>query len=180
MEKQKKYLLESMKAKKDKGFTFHNFLRDLGKNFGNGNIGWANLYCFDWNESAPTKKKTPNYDEIIEISERILKATIHILDPDIIIFANGSSSASVRRSFFPISGKSRVCSSPWINYLDDNIEKIELESFLLYGRIQCYRINHPANRSKKSKDKKESCGFLSSRDVRKYLINLINIDINKT
>lgn len=179
MEKQKKFLLSSMEKKKDKGFTFHNFLKDLGSNFGNGNIGWANLFCFDWKRSTPNQKNTPNYDKIKELSGLLLKVAIHEMEPDIIIFANGSSSANVRREFFPLSGEHAVCSTPWVNYLDQKIKKIELESFVLYGKIKCYRINHPANRTKKSSTNGNIKAFLSSQQVRRYLIDLIKEDIQK-
>ncbi|MCJ8354749.1 hypothetical protein [Novacetimonas hansenii] len=177
MEKQKKFLLKYIEKKKDPGFTFYNFLRDLGSHFGDGNIGWANLFCFDWKGSRPNPNSTPNYETIKELSGRLLKAAIQYMEPDIIIFANGASSANVRREFFPLSGETAVCSSPWVNYLDQKIEKIELESFVLYGKIKCYRINHPANRAKKSSKSEDVKAFLSSQQARKYLIDLIKKDI---
>lgn len=177
MEKQKNFLLKYIEKKKDPGFTFYNFLRDLGSHFGNDNIGWANLFCFDWKGSTPNQKNTPNYETIKELSGRLLKAAILDMEPDIIIFANGSSSAQVRREFFPLSGEAAVCSTPWVNYLDQKIEKIELESFVLYGKIKCYRINHPANRAKKSSESEDMEAFLSSQQARKYLIDLIKKDI---
>lgn len=177
MDKQKKFLAKYIEEKKDKGFTFYNFLRDLGSQFGTGNIAWANLFCFDWNGSTPNQKSTPHYEAIKELSGLILKAAIQNLEPDIIIFANGSSSAKVRREFFPVDGELAATSAPWVNYLDQKIEKIELESFVLYGKIKCYRINHPANRVKKSAKSDDIEAFLSSQQARKYLIELIKKDI---
>ena len=178
MEKQKKFLSKYIEKKKDRGFTFYNFLRDLGSQFGTGNIGWANLFCFDWNGSTPSQKDTSNYETIKELSGLLLKAAIQNMEPDIIIFANGSSSAKVRREFFPVSGEQAASPAPWVNYLEQKIEKIELESFVLYGKIKCYRINHPANRAKKSSKNDDVEAFLSSQQVRKYLIDLIQKDIH--
>lgn len=177
MEKQQNFLLKHIEKKNDPGSTFYNFLRDLGSHFGNGNIGWANLFCFDWKGSTPNQKSTPNYETIKELSGLLLKAAIQDMEPDIIIFANGSSSAQVRREFFPLSGKAAVCSSPWINYLDQKIKKPELQSFVLYGKIKCYRINHPAHWKEKSSDSEDMEAFLNSRQARKYLIDLIKKDI---
>ncbi|WP_291366052.1 hypothetical protein [Acetobacter sp. UBA5411] len=160
MKIQKDYLHTQIRKSNERNSTFFNFLRSVGSCVGVGNVGWANLFCFDWNRSTPTEKKTPLYNEILEISERLLKAQIEILSPDIIIFANGVSAAGVRRKMFPTSGANSVCSD-WSNYMDDNIKKIELEKFFLYNGIQCYRINHPANYRKEA------------RVGRKYLINLL-------
>ncbi|MFT8542019.1 hypothetical protein [Acetobacter sp.] len=177
MDKQKKFLAKYIEEKKDKGFTFYNFLRDLGNQFGTGNIAWSNLFCFDWNGSTPNQKSTPHYKAIKELSGLLLKAAIQNLDPDIIIFANGSSSAKVRREFFPINGEPAATPAPWVNYLDQKIEKIELQSFVLYGKIKCYRINHPANRVKKSAESGDVEAFSSSQQARKYLIELIKKDL---
>lgn len=50
---------------------------------------------------------------MLEISEQLLKAQINILQPDVIIFANGASSARFRQGIFPIRAN-RVYVASWV------------------------------------------------------------------
>lgn len=164
MQVQKNFLAEYIETKRDRKSSFFNFLRDVASIVGTGNVAWANLFCCDWKKSIPTKKNTTHYDDILKISESLLKKQIEILSPDIIIFANGVSSAKIRRKYFPLDGEKKVCRD--IEKYDDfNMPDIELISFTLNEKIKCYRINHPSNWTK------------PAREARKFLMRLIKNDI---
>jgi hypothetical protein len=91
--------------------------------------------------------KHPRFQEIKQHSQALLKAQIDVLQPDIIIFANGMNTAGCRREYFPIDGSGQVCTNGR-DYVSASIGRDHLWEFDLYERIRCFRIHHPSARSK--------------------------------
>lgn len=135
------------KNKQNRGETFWNFMRSVGDIVGDGNVAWCNLFCMDFKDTMPQPGQ-PYYDTVKSLSAQLLKAEINVLQPDVIIFANGGASVLVRREFFPLSGPESVCTD-WrpVGMFD----KTKLERFTLYGSIDCYRINHPSSISRENR-----------------------------
>lgn len=142
----------------DKGCTFFNFMRSVAEASGRDGLVWANLFCFDFKRTTPMAG--PHADTIKHHSERLLKVQIEVLKPDIVIFANGASSAKVRASYFPPKGAERVCFNSR-NFVDHGISQNQLWAFEMAEGIQCYRIHHPSAISKQA------------RAAREYLVRLL-------
>ena len=88
----------------------------------------------------------PRFPEIKGHSQALLKAQIDVLQPDIILFANGMDTAHCRREYFPTSGPGQVCTNGR-DHVAAGIENGHLWEFDLSERIRCFRIQHPAVRS---------------------------------
>ncbi|WP_313334696.1 uracil-DNA glycosylase family protein [Pseudomonas oryzihabitans] len=146
--KSQKFLKRALGQSADPGCSFFNLVRELAMQCGQEGIIWANLFCFSWKRGSPMK--TDLFNTIRDVSERLLKAQIEHLRPDLIIFANGSSSARVRQTFFPHKNPGSVCSDSR-HYTEMGIAKGQLWSFRLYGAIPCYRIQHPSSRSRQAR-----------------------------
>ncbi|MGR0278748.1 hypothetical protein ACUM5Y_06775 [Marinomonas dokdonensis] len=145
------FLSRRLSETNSKGRSFHHFTRNIAKKTGEEGIIYSNLFCFSSKETLPKKSKV--FDEIITLSEKIIRAQIRILKPDIIIFANGfdSTSLKIRRKFFPIDGPQNVCLNPKSYQEEYGISNKQLWSFELSfeGRsIQAYRTYHPSAISK--------------------------------
>lgn len=154
------YMFESgLNKEKSRGFTFFNFLRSAAKQCGTDGLIYTNLFCFDWKGGSPIG--SPYFDTIKRYSEQLLKAQIDFFKPDIIIFANGISSASHRREFFPIKGDGQVCRNSKDYYSQYKITKHHLWEFTLHDKIRCLRIHHPSAFSKKA------------QEARKFIISLL-------
>lgn len=162
MAKQQAYLIRYLAAPPDKGASFFNLLRSLASRHGRDGIAWANLFSFAWNGRSPTR--WANFPALLEISERLLKAQIEVLEPDIIIFANGASSARFRQRYFPHKGDHSVCSE-FADYRDQGIAVDQLWQFRLGRKIQCYRIQHPSSISAASRAARQ---FLLEHVLQKY------------
>lgn len=140
--KHREFFAERMAQKKmDRGVTFFNFMRTLGKRLGSGGLIYSNLLCFDSVGKDPTKSEY--FPLIKDLSKRLLDVQLDYFKPDVIIFANGMSTVSVRREFFPISGERKVCMGRR-NWEESGIPKDHLWEFELLGKFLCYRIQHPA------------------------------------
>lgn len=148
MEIQQRQLSDFLKKPADRGESFFNLLRALANRHGSSAIAWANLFGFAWNGKSPMRWK--HFPELLAISERLLKAQIRILRPDILIFANGASSARYRQKYFPHKGESSVCSDMG-SYREQGIPISQLWRFRLENDIQCYRIQHPSSISNASR-----------------------------
>lgn len=161
---QQENLARYLIAPPSKGASFFNFLRALASMYGPYSIAWANLFGFAWNGKSPVSWS--NFPKLLDISEQLLKAQIRILNPDIIIFANGASSANIRQKYFPYKGEKSVCSR-FADYSDQGIANRQLWRFYLNGTIQCYRIQHPSS-------------FRSaSRAAREFLLTQVLSDSSK-
>lgn len=161
MATQQKQLTASIKLPRDRGESFFNLLRDLANDHGSHGIAWANLFCFAWEKKSPVRWE--HFKTLLDISEQLLKAQIKILQPDIIIFANGASSAKFRQGYFPHKGKSSVCSELG-DFREQGIPLNQLWRFKLQQRIQCYRIQHPSSIS------------AASRAARRFLLEQLRTD----
>lgn len=129
--------------RRDRGHTFFNYLRDIAKITGKDGLVYANLFCFNWRGSSPVG--CPHIDFIKALSRQLLDLQIAILQPDAIVFANGISSADVRKEFFPF-GEGGRCSDPVRH--SDIASAHYLWEFTLDDRIRCLRTHHPSARSK--------------------------------
>lgn len=147
MQTQQEHLAKYINDPKDRGESFFNLLRDLAKDHSPQGIAWANLFCFAWNEKSPMNWE--NFEKLSLLSERLLKAQLKILKPDIVIFANGASSARYRQAYFPYKGDSRVCSN--FESFKPHVPASQLWKFKLYDSIQCFRIQHPSSISANSR-----------------------------
>jgi hypothetical protein len=148
MAKQQAHLVRYLPDPPDKGASFFNLLRALARDHGRDGIAWANLFSFAWNGKSPMR--WANFTVLLEMSERLLKAQIEILEPNIVIFANGASSARFRQKYFPHKGEHSVCSK-LADYREQGIAIDQLWQFHLNGTIQCYRIQHPSSISAASR-----------------------------
>lgn len=146
MDTQSAHYEKYVSVAKEPGMRFFHFVRNVAKIVGKGNVAWGNTFAMDWKRSTPTKRKTPHFESLIDLSGSLLKAQIEILQPDVIIFAAGKGGAGVRRRFFPTNGAESVCSEPRDF---DGIANANLWAFKLYGKIQCYRIDHPSSRDER-------------------------------
>ncbi len=146
---QQEYLLRSLKKPKaDKGESFFNFLRRLRQKDEGVGIAWANLFSFAWQRGSPMSWE--HIQPLKLISKLLLETQITVLQPDIIIFANGASSARIRQEYFPHEGEFSVCTDLG-DYREYGIPNRQLWRFRLFGSIQCYRIQHPSSVSKASR-----------------------------
>lgn len=161
MAKQQAHLARHLPRPPDKGASYFNLLRSLAADHGYDGIAWANLFGFAWNGKSPMR--WPNFSMLLDISEQLLKAQIEILKPNIIIFANGASSARFRRKYFPHTGEHSVCTN-LADYREQGIANDQLWQFHLNGTIQCYRIQHPSSISAASR---EARNFLLKKVLRK-------------
>ncbi|WP_150747619.1 hypothetical protein [Pseudomonas fluorescens] len=172
MAKQQAHLARHLPGPPDKGASYFNLLRSLASDHGSDGIAWANLFGFAWNGKSPMR--WPNFPMLLDISERLLKAQIEILKPDIIIFANGASSARFRRKYFPHTGEHSVCTN-LADYREQDIANDQLWQFHLNGTIQCYRIQHPASsiQHPASSIQHPSSISAASREARHFLLKRV-------
>ncbi|HIF5802248.1 TPA: hypothetical protein ACX3E3_004088 [Vibrio parahaemolyticus] len=149
------FFFNQLKKKNSRGKAFHNFTRSVGKKSGTEGLIYSNLFCFALNKTIPTK--SPIFEEIVNLSERLLFAQIEILKPDIILFMNGfdKSSVAARRQIFPIDGENNVCLNRRDYFDEHGLSSKQLWSFdLKFGDrlIKSYRTYHPSAVSKKAKE----------------------------
>lgn len=143
---------------KGQGCSFFIFLRAIATHSGNEGLVWANLFCFSCKGSSPAR--TTLLRIIKELSEQLLKLQFQALKPDTIIFANGTSSATIRQQYFPYKGPESVCSESR-HFIEQGIATKQLWSFKLDNKYQCFRIQHPSSRSR------------DARAARDYLLGLL-------
>lgn len=148
MNKHGAFLVDQIAKPNSKGRAFHNFVRAVAKRSGGDGIVYCNLFCFSWNKSMPRLDSALFKETIGPYSEALLKTQIDYFKPEIIIFANGVTPASVRRQFFPVDGV--VCSNMrhYEEGYPESISRKRLWEFTLYDTIRCLRINHPSSLSK--------------------------------
>lgn len=152
----------------EKGSTFFNFIKMLIPVVGREGFVWSNLFCFDLNKKNP--ESSPYFQTIKAMSKRLLTEQINTLNPDVIIFANGSASACYRAEYFPFKGdgKEIVCSKFSDPGKDSEIDNKHLWQFdlKLSGYHRCYRIHHPSYFSKKASNARD---FLVRTILPEYL-----------
>lgn len=153
MEHSKQRFYEQLSDNKQK-FTFFDFMQRINRHIDHRQLLWGNLFCVDHHRKNPKNHRLFNH--IKQLSEELLLAQIKILQPKIIILANGLNSSAVktRNKYFPAIKFSKSFDDIPKKYLqmctlfkeDDNYQPI------------CYRICHPAsiNRFKNKKSKKQA------------------------
>jgi hypothetical protein len=160
MNKHQRFFEKTLGSKNQRGLRFHNFTRSIANKSGKDGLIYSNLFCFDWRRGSPIR--SPHFEVIKKYSEMLLKIQIKILEPQIIIFANGITSAPYRREFFPIHGDNQVCTNGR-DYSSEGIPNHQLWEFDLYKNIRCFRIHHPSTRKNVEEAEKS----------RQFLINLL-------
>lgn len=158
MDNHRQTFTKFIEKKKSKGRSFFHFVKDVADRSGREGLIYSNLFCFSWNKGSPLK--SPYLTDIKKYSRSLLQAQIDFFQPSIIVFANGISTAPVRREYFPHSGDNQVCTDS-MSFEDLGIPKNQLWSFTLNNTIQCYRIQHPSARSS------------ASAAARKFLVDLL-------
>jgi hypothetical protein len=156
MDKHKNFFSRELNGEKSRGYCFHDFTRAVADKCGTDGLIYSNLFCFDWKNASPTKCE--QFSTIKQYSEQLLKKQIEILEPGIIIFANGMSSVPHRRAYFPLS----ECENGR-DYSSEGITNGHLWEFDLYKRIRCFRIHHPS----------AIVGAKDARNAREFLITLL-------
>jgi hypothetical protein len=160
MEKHRRFFESELNKRNSKGRTFHNFTRTVANKCGKDGLIYSNLFCFDWKKDNPIH--SPDFETIKKYSEDILKIQIKVLEPQIIVFANGKTSVQYRREFFPIHGDNRVCTNG-LDYSSEGILNRHLWEFNLNDNIRCFRIYHPSSFAKEA------------AKARRFLINILPI-----
>ena len=127
-----------------KGRAFHNFTRAVAKRCGSDGLIYANLLCMAWDRGSPVR--SPHIDVIRHYSRLLLEQQIDFFQPDIMIFANGSATAGIRRDFFPLV-RDAAGKAIGTDYVEKDIPNSQLWEFTLADRIRCFRIQHPSSRS---------------------------------
>ncbi|MDD2776578.1 MAG: hypothetical protein PHU06_11530 [Gallionella sp.] len=158
MNKHQIFFEKKLNRKNERGDRFHNFTRSVANKCGKDGLIYSNLFCFDWNEGSPIQSH--HFEVIKKYSEELLKIQIEILKPQIIIFANGITSVTHRREFFPINGDNQACTNGR-DYSSEGITNHHLWEFDLHKNIRCFRIHHPSTRTK------------DAAKARQFLINLL-------
>lgn len=165
MDKHRRYLDKESVEANEQGATFHNFIKRLIPVIGYQGFVWANLFCFDLQKNYPAS--SPRFQAIKEMSRNLLTEQIKTLNPDVIIFANGSVSACYRAEFFPHKGAQEkvVCSNFADPGKDFGIGNKLLWQFDLFGCHRCYRIHHPSCFSKRASKTRD---FLVNKVLPEY------------
>lgn len=133
-----------------KGRAFHNFTRSVARRCGSDGLIYANLLCMAWNKGSPVRSS--HIKRIKHYSRLLLAEQIDFFQPEIIIFANGSATAGIRRDFFPLV---RDAAGKAIGHEYAGIPNAQLWEFNLNQRIRCLRIQHPSSRSPASAQARE-------------------------
>lgn len=128
--------------KPGKGRTFFGFMKRVKGKCKDCAIIYSNLLCFDWNKTT-VSENNEYFVDCRKLSKILLKTQIDFFKPDVIIFANGPSTAKIRREFFPPIDQGE-------DYQDEDkkIPNNVLWKFTSMecndGKIPCYRIHHPS------------------------------------
>lgn len=131
--------------KRPSKIKFYNFAKRVAEKSGKDGIIYCNLFCFSWKKKSPTiliKKNPKLFNELLNLSIKLLKAQIDYFQPDIIIWANGVSTATYRKLVMPMS----KCET--IPITNTTIPNHHLWHFIYNDKYLCYRIHHPASRNK--------------------------------
>jgi len=161
MTQQRGHLKRQLERRDAKGNSFHNFTRAVARRCGADGLIYANLFCFAWNEGSPIG--CPHFIAVKTCSEKLLKAQIEVLKPNVVIFANGMSSVKYRRAFFPISGPNACCKDGKDYREEKDISNGQLWEFTLNDRIRAFRIQHPSTIR----------GSRKAIEARNYLVNYL-------
>lgn len=157
MQIHRNYFAEELVKGDIKGRAFHNFTRAVAKRCGSDGLIYANLLCMAWDKGSPVR--APHFELIKRYSKLLLEQQIDFFQPDIIIFANGSATAGIRRDFFPLE-RDAAGKAIGRDYAND-IANTQLWEFTLKERIRCFRIQHPSSRSP------------ASAQARQFLLDLL-------
>lgn len=129
-------------------------LKNAGEATSNAGIIWSNLFAVA-HDAADPRKNVAAWPHVRALSKTLLDIQIEVLQPDVIIFANGIDSAGVRKEFFPHAGPGGPVAGDrctgTLNWEADNISKRHLWGFQMDGRIECFRTQHPSAKFHRTK-----------------------------
>ena len=122
-------------------------LKEVARVTGSEGLVYSNLFSVAIGGKDP--RRDPQAWPVIRgLSQALMNVQIDVLQPDVIVFANGSSSAGERRAFFPHEGDDAAqirCTNPHDWKSTHKIPVAHLFGFTLDTRVQCYRIQHPSS-----------------------------------
>lgn len=129
-------------------------LKNVGKATSDEGLVWCNLFAVA-HDAADPRKNLAAWPHVRALSKALLDIQIEVLQPDVIIFANGIDSAGIRREFFPhaqpggaVAGDRCTGTRHWEA---DKVSKRHLWGFQLDGRIECFRTQHPSAKFHRTK-----------------------------
>jgi hypothetical protein len=129
-------------------------LKGAGEATSNAGLIWSNLFAVA-HDAADPRKNAAAWPHVRDLSKALLDIQIDVLQPDVIIFANGIDSAGVRREFFPHAGPDGPVAGDRCtgtrNWEADKISKRHLWGFQMDGRIKCFRTQHPSAKFHRAK-----------------------------
>jgi hypothetical protein len=129
-------------------------LKVAGEATRDAGLVWSNLFAVS-HDAADPRKNLAAWPHVRALSKALLDIQIEVLQPDVIIFANGIDSAGVRREFFPHAGPDGVVAGDRCtdtrDWEADKVSKRHLLGFQLDGRIECFRIQHPSAKFHRTK-----------------------------
>ena len=129
-------------------------LKGAGEATSNPGLIWSNLFAVS-HDAADPRKNAAAWPHVRDLSKALLDIQIEVLQPDVIIFANGIDSAGVRKEFFPHAGPGGPVSGDRCtgsrNWEADKVSKRHLWGFQLDGRIECFRTQHPSAKFHRTK-----------------------------
>ena len=129
-------------------------LKGAGEATSNSGVIWSNLFAVA-NDAADPRKNAAAWPHVSALSKALLDIQIEVLEPDVVIFANGIDSAGVRREFFPHAGPDGPVAGDRCtgsrNWEADKISKRHLWGFQMDGRIECFRTQHPSAKFHRTK-----------------------------
>ncbi|MEX0143852.1 hypothetical protein MRBLMS1_004761 [Massilia sp. LMS1-1-1.1] len=154
------YFAQQLSQSDIRGRAFHNFTRAVAQRSGSEGLIYSNLLCMAWKRGSPVR--CDYFDVIKRYSKLLLDVQIDFFQPEIIIFANGSSTAGHRRDFFPLA-RDEHGKAIGTDYVKQHIPNAQLWQFPMDHRT-CYRIQHPSSRSPSSARAREFLlGLLPAR-----------------
>jgi len=99
---------------------------------------WANLFCFDEAASRPDRRTDDSTAAIVRLSGALLRIQIEVLQPDLIVFATGSSCDGYLKEHFRILGSTvHVPREIW-EFKLPLLADVETQ-----GHVRAFRTPHP-------------------------------------
>lgn len=129
-------------------------LKSAGEATSDAGLIWSNLFAVS-HDAADPRKNAAAWPHVRALSKALLDIQIEVLQPDVIVFANGIDSAGVRREFFPHAEANQATAGDRCtgtrSWESEKVSKRHLWGFDLDSRIQCFRTQHPSAKFHRTK-----------------------------